>query len=39
MTDAPVRVKIGEEEVIVHTEFQTETSRIPMELRLAEYIG
>ncbi|MBM3241710.1 hypothetical protein FJZ31_35990 [Candidatus Poribacteria bacterium] len=39
MTDAPVRVRIGEEEVIVHTEFQTETSQVPMELRLSEYIG
>ena len=39
MTDAPVRVRIGEEEAIVHTEFQTETSRVPMELRLAEYVG
>jgi len=39
MIDAPVRVKIGEEEAIVHTEFQTETSKVPMELRLAEYVG
>jgi predicted transposase YdaD len=39
MTDAPVRVRIGEEDVIVHTEFQTETSQVPMELRLAEYVG
>ncbi|MBM3241484.1 hypothetical protein FJZ31_34820 [Candidatus Poribacteria bacterium] len=39
MTDAPVRVRIGAEEVIVHTEFQTETSQVPMELRFAEYVG
>jgi len=39
MTDAPVRVKVGDKEVIVHTEFQTETSKVPMELRLAEYVG
>jgi len=39
MTDAPVRVRVGNKEVIVHTEFQTETSKVPMELRLSEYVG
>ncbi len=39
MTDAPVKVRVGDKEVIVHTEFQTETSKTPMELRLSEYVG
>ena len=39
MTDAPVKVRVGDKEVIVHTEFQTETSKVSMELRLSEYIG
>ncbi|MBM3239127.1 hypothetical protein FJZ31_22770 [Candidatus Poribacteria bacterium] len=39
MTDAPVKVRIGDEEAIVYTEFQTETSADPMEYRIAEYVG
>jgi hypothetical protein len=40
MTDAPMRVRLGDgTEVIVHIEFQTETSQDPMEFRIAEYIG
>ncbi len=38
-TDSLIRVRIGEEEALVHHEFQTTDSTPPMPRRMAGYIG
>ena len=38
-TDSLIRVQIGEEEALVHHEFQTTDSKPPMPQRMAGYIG
>ena len=39
-TDSLIRVRLGREEVLIHTEFQTtDSTRVPMPRRIAGYIG
>ena len=39
-TDSLIRVRLGGEEVLIHTEFQTtDSTRVPMPRRMAGYIG
>ena len=39
-TDSLIRVRLGGEEVLIHTEFQTtDSTRVPMPRRIAGYIG